>query len=397
MAKRVLTPLTGDLIWENKLKDIGFGESSIALEPSTSPLPLQTKSDSDSANPLIPIEGYVFVACNGKVRAVRLDDGADLWEFKTEWSNNVSLPALLVEDGVLYSGGNRRVYAIGAYKGHQLWATSIPYPANNLHNLATMRSSTLLRPARFDPSQSQSYEPHKKSPLHDCIFVGARGYITPISRQDGSPVVYDDNRSAEITLKGAGYVHVDTVVLPSSGTAVVGAGAVLKRIKLVDGQTVWENPLKGFGIGNVAVVVGGGIRLPGAKGEGESLPAYSVESSSSSSSSSAATTWHDRVFVAVNGMVYAVKVSDGQTIWKYAPSMLDRARKPAHLLADGDGNLFLAINGTVTCLRSETGDQMWKSKSAHGSFAIMASYETGNGETNRHCSFMSIIRQQNDE
>ncbi|KAI8804349.1 quinon protein alcohol dehydrogenase-like superfamily [Cladochytrium replicatum] len=400
---RCLSAETGIQKWENKLKDIGLGYSSLALEHVANSAPTAPSKPAYSANQSpLPLEAFAFVGVNGKVRAIRLDDGADLWEFKTELLMGATqLPALLIEDGVLFIGGRKRVWAVDAFKGQELWCTVLPH-GFKYHNLATMRSSPLSRPARFDPSSTSSYEVSKKSPLHDCLYVGANGYITPISKVDGSPVYLDNARLSEIVLKGVGYVFVESILLPSSDSALVGAGTNIRRISLNDGQMMWENTLQGMGVGNVSMIVGGGVSS-GAEGIHDDLPSYStVESEmggvgSSSSSSSSSSTWHDRVFVAVAGKVHAVRITDGETLWKFSPKLMERAIKPMHLLADHEGNVFLGGHGYVVCLRADTGEQVWKSKSTHASFAIMSSYQTGNGETNRHCAFMTVARQYRDD
>ncbi|KAI8805393.1 hypothetical protein BJ742DRAFT_741295 [Cladochytrium replicatum] len=399
---------TGVKKWGNA-HGIGSGYSVLALEPSPSAAP--------SISPTSVLDSYVYAAVNGRVRAMRLDDGADLWEFKTPWLSSTaatvaaaalsggrvaitsdtassSLPALLIEDGVLYFSGNRRIWALDARNGHELWCTVLPI-SQGYHNLATTRSSQLSRPARFDPTSSSGYDIDGKSPLYDCLFVGASGYITRLSKVDGSPVAVTQGAKADISLRGFGAGETDTILLPVSNTAIVGAGSAIRRVNLSDGQTLWQNALRGVGIGSVGLLVGSGVTAPGAYDEAagnEGLPAYDA-GPSGSSSSAASLPWLDRVFVAVNGRLLAVRVTNGETLWTYEPSFFQRILRPAHLLADGEGRVYLAGGGAVHCVDANAGFLKWKSKAVHGGFAIISSYKTGNGETNRSNTFTTVIKQ----
>ncbi|KAJ1558238.1 hypothetical protein HK405_014108, partial [Cladochytrium tenue] len=127
---RALAAADGRLLWENGLAGIGSDYTSLSIEPPPPPppLPVEVAVSSEPAPPeagtgtasTVAGAGVVYVAANFTVRAVRLSDGADLWEFRPPVLANFSTtPSLLVEDGVLYVAGNGRVYALDAAKGHK--------------------------------------------------------------------------------------------------------------------------------------------------------------------------------------------------------------------------------------------------------------------------------------
>ncbi|KAI9354096.1 hypothetical protein DFJ73DRAFT_759532 [Zopfochytrium polystomum] len=403
---RRLSAATGATDWENKLTGIGIGYSSLAqvpprttaYDPATpqspsepsppaspaSQAPSMTASLSSSPQPPPPplppspsekaspavLKGIVFVAARFVVRAIRLSDGADLWEFATPIHSGAStLPSLLIEDGVLYVAGNGRVYALDPLKGQQIWFSDIRH--RFYCTLATMRSSPLYRPQRFDPSSTTPYEV-AKSPLQEAVFFNSLGYVTPTDANTGSPI------DADIVLKGVGFTAGAIIPLPSSNSAIVASGVNLRRVSLTDGSLMWENTLKKMGLGVVSVLVGAGLPPPSAAVDagagGDDLPPYdngvapaaaaaaagpSTGTSSSSSTAAAASGFSDVVFVSVRGKIHAVRVSNGETVWRYDPGLMKRMNVPPRLLATPDGLLFLGGDGKLECIDATTGEKVW--------------------------------------
>ncbi|KAI8807486.1 quinon protein alcohol dehydrogenase-like superfamily [Cladochytrium replicatum] len=390
---RCLSASNGEQLWENPLIGFGMGYSTVALEPPAHPAPAPPVQPESN---LARLADYMFVGCNRTVRALRLSDGVDLWQFDTPMSGSCStLPALLVEDGVLFVSGNRNVWGLDAFKGQQLWQTTLP-DGDSYHTLATMRSGPLSRPQRFDPSSVAGYET-TKSALQSILFVGASGFVTRIEREQGFPAPLDD-KSAHITIKGVGFPEVQAIPLPSSSTAIVAAGVNVRRISLKNNEVLWENQLKGMGFGVVTILVGGGI-VSNSQAESEELPAYAdgTEAEYGESSSSSPVAWNDRVFVAINGKIRAISISSGAMLWEYKPAFFKRIIRPAHLLADFGGRIYVAGSGNVHCVDAENGNQIWVSKEPYKMFATISSYGTGNGETNRSNAFLPVLKRTRDD
>ncbi|KAI9328918.1 hypothetical protein DFJ73DRAFT_782444 [Zopfochytrium polystomum] len=331
---RALSAATGKQLWENRLTGIGVGYPSLAFSPPRPPPP---HSDEEAAGgyalPPLPnaaaeadgvltLNGIVFVATNGIVRAIRLADGADLWEFKTSMIAGAStLPGLLIEDGVLFVAGNGRVWALDTFKGKQLWFADIKH--RFYCTLATMRSSQLSRLYRFDPSTPPgaiatalppSIDPPKRTPPSNGVddgplFIAANGYISVMNSRDGSRVTVGNN--VDIALSGVGYTPAGI------NSAIVSAGINLRRVSLSDGRLMWENTLSGIGLGVLSVLVGAGVPDSPRAASHNELPAYAAEAApvAGPSTSRHAESLDSPVFVAVHGKVFARK----STAWMRRP------------------------------------------------------------------------------
>ncbi|KAI9339766.1 hypothetical protein DFJ73DRAFT_797951 [Zopfochytrium polystomum] len=418
---RALSAATGKQLWENRLTGIGVGYPSLAFAPPRPPPP---HSDEEAAGgyalPPLPntaaeadgvltLNGIVFVATNGIVRAIRLADGADLWEFKTSMIAGAStLPGLLIEDSVLFVAGNGRVWALDPFKGKQLWFADIKH--RFYCTLATMRSSQLSRPYRFDPSTPPgtiatapppSIDPPKKTPPSNGVddsplYVAANGYISAMNSRDGSRVTVGNN--VDIALSGVGYTPAGIIPLPRSNSAIVSAGINLRRVSLADGRLMWENTLSGMGLGVLSVLVGAGVPdSPHAASHNE-LPAYAAEAApvAGPSTSRHAETLDSPVFVAVHGKVFAVRVADGETLWRFDPGMFSRIDLP-RLLATTDGLVYLAGKEKVDCVDAQTGTRKWRGSSGHWGVANIATMLSGNGETNRSSPYDVNLKQCMDD
>ena len=80
----------------------------------------------------------------------------------------------------------------------------------------------------------------------DLVFVGLNGSVSALSRLDGTEIW------SWKAPRGAGYVSL----LPREDMCVVGVGGYVYCIDPLTGQTLWENAMKGKGIGVVSLAAG---------------------------------------------------------------------------------------------------------------------------------------------
>ncbi|KAI9351543.1 quinon protein alcohol dehydrogenase-like superfamily [Zopfochytrium polystomum] len=421
---RALSAATGKQLWENRLNGIGMGYPSLAFAPPRPPPHSSGGSDEEAAGSYSPpprpgsaaeadgvltLNGIVFVATNGIVRAIRLVDGADLWEFKTSmFAGASSLPGLLIEDSVLYVAGNGRVWALDPFRGKQLWFADIKH--RFYCTMATMRSSQLSRPYRFDPSAPPgaaptapppSIDPPKKTTPSNGVddsplYVAANGYISVMNSRDGFRVRVGNN--VDIALSGVGYTPAGIIPLPRSNSAIVSAGINLRRVSLADGKLMWENTLSGMGLGVLSVLVGGGVPASSDAANPNELPAYAAEAPPVAGPSTArhAEISDSPVFVAVHGKIFAVRVSNGEVLWRFDPGMFSRIDLP-RLLATTDGLVYLAGRDKVDCVDARTGTRKWRGSNGHMGVANLATMLSGNGETNRSSPYDVNLKQTMDD
>ncbi|KAI9328917.1 hypothetical protein DFJ73DRAFT_861280 [Zopfochytrium polystomum] len=373
------------------------------LFPATAP------GSAAEADGVLTLNGIVFVATNGIVRAIRLVDGADLWEFKTSmFAGASSLPGLLIEDSVLYVAGNGRVWALDPFRGKQLWFADIKH--RFYCTMATMRSSQLSRPYRFDPSAPPgaaptapppSIDPPKKTTPSNGVddsplYVAANGYISVMNSRDGFRVRVGNN--VDIALSGVGYTPAGIIPLPRSNSAIVSAGINLRRVSLADGKLMWENTLSGMGLGVLSVLVGGGVPASSDAANPNELPAYAAEAPPVAGPSTArhAEISDSPVFVAVHGKIFAVRVSNGEVLWRFDPGMFSRIDLP-RLLATTDGLVYLAGRDKVDCVDARTGTRKWRGSNGHMGVANLATMLSGNGETNRSSPYDVNLKQTMDD
>ncbi|KAI8799453.1 hypothetical protein BJ742DRAFT_781394 [Cladochytrium replicatum] len=382
---RCLAATTGDLIWENKLGNLKSGLSMVALEPSTYPntVPAAATGVDDDAHSR-DLSDYVFVAGNWAVRALRLSDGTDRWEFKTPLNASCSsLPAMLIEDGVLFLSGNRHVWAIDATTGKEMWCTKLP-SGDSWHCLSTMRSSALCRPVRFDPSSPSPYVV-QKTPTEGLLFAG----LSSVDINNGN-IVYVHPEPVPPTfgpVKGPLIPDPEIIPLPSSNTAIVSYGINVRRVSLNDARNVWENELRGMGFGALTMLVGGGVVVAGSDMH-NSPPSYKAAIVGSPFDE---VHYSDRVFVAACDRLFSISISKGETLWECKLSFFNpRGLRPPFVLPEGDGRVYVSANGYIRCVDADSGEQMWQSHQIETSFSSLASYGSGNGETNRTSVFHPI-------
>ncbi|KAJ1561193.1 hypothetical protein HK405_004644, partial [Cladochytrium tenue] len=347
----------GAQAWSTSLAGAGLGSVSLAMQP-TGASASDTQSDKAAGPPRLPAD-VVFVAANYVVRAVRLSDGADLWEFRlptvaTFWDS----PALLIEDGVLYVARRGRVHAIDALKGHQLWSVDLAVK-ETIFDIATMRSSPLCRPSGFDPSaQSPQDRDQSKKPdvLAGVLVAGALGTIKLLSQADGQPLPLAS------AVAGAALAHTTVIPLPASGSLLVACGVNLRRFDLDSGTLIWENRLNGMGVGSASILVGAGLPP-----QSSPPPAYipsgdDAKNAPVSGLSGDSVSTSDRVYACLDGSVHAMRASDGVTLWTHDIGFFKRIKMP-RLLAAEDGRLFLAGDGRIRCLSAYTGLELWSNGS----------------------------------
>ncbi|KAI9351542.1 hypothetical protein DFJ73DRAFT_760090 [Zopfochytrium polystomum] len=162
------------------------------------------------------------------------------------------------------------------------------------------------------------------------------------------------------------------------------------------GLLMWENTLSGMGLGVLSVLVGAGVPdSPHAASHNE-LPAYAAEAAPSP--------------------VFAVRVSDGETLWGFDPGMFSRIDLP-RLLATTDG-VYLAGKEKVDCVDAQTGTRVRLGGDGQGCFPLVdtgnvtvgnggdpadtgapniATMLSGNGETNRSSPYDVNLKQCMDD
>ncbi|KAI9353397.1 hypothetical protein DFJ73DRAFT_795411 [Zopfochytrium polystomum] len=195
------------------------------------------------------LRNLVVCAVNCQVNGLRLSDGIEQWNFfHRDLGGN---PTVLLEDGVLYVGGLGVLFALNALNGKQIWASRIPDVIVQLH-IASMRSSPLYRPRYCDPtsqhpgtvpaifSQSESKKAGSgdgPTAQADRLVVVARRevfQVDPATGQDlpGAP-------KFDLGYRVPGSQHTGIYPFPTTGRALVWAGAMLRLFDMLSGDIVW--------------------------------------------------------------------------------------------------------------------------------------------------------------
>ncbi|KAI8799452.1 hypothetical protein BJ742DRAFT_845903 [Cladochytrium replicatum] len=358
----------------------------LAFEPSPNPMAAPAAAfPSSTSSAFLPLTEYVFVGANRSVRAIRLSDGADLWEFKTPLTGSCSaLPALLIEDGVLFVSGNRHVWALDPHKGQKLWCAKLP-SGDSFHTLATMRSSQLCRPRRFDPSSSSPYD-SEKSPSSGLLYAGLSS-IDPIH---GSTVYLHPP-----ILQGTA-VEANIIPLPSSSTAIMACGLNVYRVTLDGSSTIWANNLDGLGIGLATMLVGAGV----SRTSTVPPPSYSSNPNKKAGGSADVVdsgkemidnSYADRVFVVSNGHLCAISVSEGAKLWEHGRSFNHHLSLRPPFVLPTEGRVYISKSNTVHCVDADSGVKLWESIMLESSFATLSTFPAGNGETNRSSVYLPVF------
>jgi outer membrane protein assembly factor BamB len=489
---RSLNMRNGQLVWENKLTGMGFGYAMIAqggdsvqqsvgntsaggpsrsstphqsqpplLSPPTPQTPPSYESMTASAtlastskstdtkesveppsvSVAVPVryhrdpEDIAFVATNFIVRAIRISDGVDLWQHSTSIiAGSSSLPALLIEDGVLYVAGNGRVYALNPLNGQQIWFQDIGYREHC--TLATVRSGdpTLNIPTnrRQDNINSGSRDSKSGGRVTDfkkALFVGANGYVTAISKENGERLpIPSGSICGDVPLRGTGFYATQVIPLPSDNKSYLAASGInLRLYRMETGAMVWENKLSGMGLGMLNVLVGSGVDIRRSslspesqrpqqpeQQEMEPLPAYTAVNvttvsppPSPSSSRRNNMKLSDIIYVSLNNKVRAIDIPTGRQIWSYEHGNMGFfSAFPLPNLFIEDGKIFITGGSPgsfgsrqMLCLDACNGQLVWKTKgNIHQGFAFVGSLGSGNGETNRsHGMTLLVTKEEADE
>ena len=104
---------------------IGDEDAVVALDPSNVATRWRTESYANPRRPVVA-DGTVFVVSGrGRVRALDLVDGSELWRAKTD---EPTVNALTVADGRLYATDRWNVYAFDATTGARTWRRPMDAP-----------------------------------------------------------------------------------------------------------------------------------------------------------------------------------------------------------------------------------------------------------------------------
>ncbi|KAJ3177055.1 hypothetical protein HK101_010327 [Irineochytrium annulatum] len=395
---RCIDAATGELQYENRLQGIGIGYAHIALGRDADrfrenverlphmPLPPHMDAKGSTTDP----EDVVYVAVNHMVRAVRISDGSDLWEFRTPMAAGCSSqPHLLSEDGLLYVAGNGRIFALDCMTGNLVWQADVKHREYCI--LATMRSGD---PTNNIPNhlRGQKASSGGKSDPVDALMCAAHGYVTLVRRSNGEvlPLPNGGKKVGEVAMNGRGFVTTNVVAVPSVNSFLAAAGVNLRRINVETGHVVWENRLKGMGLGCPSLLVGSGVPDVNVTAAVEQ-----PSSSKSSWSQAGVRDVSELVFVAVHGQVRAVRAVDGSDVWGYDPGLGKRIELP-HMFVE-DGMVFMVGQAWVVALDAFTGEVVHAKKEIHNHRVFAASFRSGSGETNRSSMYSILAKKLADE
>ncbi|KAJ3215745.1 GTP cyclohydrolase II, partial [Dinochytrium kinnereticum] len=171
----------------------------------------------------------------------------------------------------------------------------------------------------------------------DRLFIGNNGYVFSLNKRTGT-ILW------KVPLKGTGFNPVWIQPDPQRNTLLVGSGVNLRCISAEDGSEVYENRLKGMGLGMVVVADGPGAafsrgvragRLLEGKGGGGVLG--------------------DLVFVCNGNRVRALRISDGKDVWEFHPGVMKKGNVGEMLVEDD--LLFVTSMGNVFAVDVFTGRQ----------------------------------------
>ncbi|KAI9352952.1 hypothetical protein DFJ73DRAFT_925707 [Zopfochytrium polystomum] len=207
----------------------------------------------------------VYVGSDYHVSAVDASNGNVAWTFKTTAKDGCSdLPALLVEDGVLFVAGDGRVWALDAFTGIMRWKADLA-PTKRTHNtLATLRSTPLCQPPDFDPTAPRA----ARTPKAHTLYASFAGRVVPLDAPTGNQthLSYTNPRGAEFDLTSSLGKSPATALaqLPASFEALAAAGRRVARFRLANGAVVWSVKLPAPIVS--AAVGGGAVTLLPAAG-----------------------------------------------------------------------------------------------------------------------------------
>ncbi|KAI9352956.1 hypothetical protein DFJ73DRAFT_795484 [Zopfochytrium polystomum] len=356
-----LSASDGILRWSTPLTPLApakaaHAQAAIALPPpdrilAASPEFSPTQADVQS----VPSQ-LVYVGSDYHVSAVDASNGNVEWTFKTTAKDGCSdLPALLVEDGVLFVAGDGRVWALDAFTGMmQRWKADLA-PTKRTHNtLATLRSTPLCQPPDFDPTAPRA----ARTPKAHTLYASFAGRVVPLDAPTGNQthLSYTNPRGAEFDLTSSLGKSPATALapLPASFEALAAAGRRVVRFRLANGAVVWSAKLPAP---IVSATVGGGAvtLLPAGRAVPRRRLAAIVAAAGGSKPGA------DLAFALFNGVATALRLADGAVAWSAplpaqppaAAAAAAAPPPPPRILADVDGLVFAADYSRVHCITSK--------------------------------------------
>ncbi|KAJ3070285.1 hypothetical protein HDU98_006701 [Podochytrium sp. JEL0797] len=144
---------TGQLMWENKLMGMGcLGVLSVVVGSGVS-LPVESNEGLPAYSAVESVAGsasggekvdavsrLLFVCLVGEVRAIRMQDGMEVWKYEPSFMQSCVFTNVFVEDGCVFLGGSGLVTCLDAGSGQVVWLrkNAIWYGATTF--VATVRS-----------------------------------------------------------------------------------------------------------------------------------------------------------------------------------------------------------------------------------------------------------------
>ncbi|KAH3758784.1 hypothetical protein Pelo_9385 [Pelomyxa schiedti] len=219
-------------IYHMKCVYAGSYGSLLALYPDTGSIKWQVRPKGlrrCSGMDMWPYEDWLILGGSGCVACISCEDGHDIW--------STSLPGtffwnvtLLVRDNIVYAGTYCQAFALDIFTGKILWSQSF-------------LKIKIIAPVTFGwlsvPQNSQ---------FEKCEFliVGCYGYIYMVDPQTGEVLI-------EVSLPGTGF-HVVSLLVNGPTIYSVCNGVAFAHDMRVQ-EKLWENKLKGFGVGEGACIL----------------------------------------------------------------------------------------------------------------------------------------------
>ncbi|KAI9345360.1 hypothetical protein BDR26DRAFT_856824 [Obelidium mucronatum] len=302
-----------------------------------------------------PANKLIFVGLGGYVVALNMDTGKQVWEATLHAVRN--LRCLSASTGTqIWENKLTGIGIAPSYANSKVDPEDIVYVASNF----IVKALSIKTWGCNIPFNRHHISSSSKPSLTDAIYFGANGYIN-------------------ITLSGVGYNSSDIIPLAHSGLALAASAINLRLYDLNSGGLVWENKLKGMGMGVLSLLAGSGVS-PGS---------YSTNSQLSFDSLARV------LYVSLWGQVRAIRMKDGEQLWNYSPSFKQKSFD-ANIFFEDD-RVFVAGNGIVSCLDGRTGNVVWGQKKIRRGYTFISTVRSGNGETNRSCLFGNIYKRRTED
>lgn len=165
------------------------------------------------------------------------------------------------------------------------------------------------------------------------VFVSLNSRVVALHRDDGEERWMWRGKQTWITL------------LLDGDRLIVGANGYVTCLDPGSGQEIWQNPLRGKGLG-----VMGMAGVQPARGPAPVKPPP----------------YADLIFLSLNKRVVALERGSGALVWEWS-----EGRNWTSLFLDGD-RLIVGSNGYVTCLDPGSGREIWHNPLKGHGFGCMA-------------------------